>query len=79
MFIFLTLCTYFIQDDDDQATVIRVFENRVEVIFKKETPSWWPRLTAQPQKPAWLKVIGLICKIPYHKICSRINESKYVY
>lgn len=43
--------------DDDQTTTIKLFDNRVELILKKEKDAWWPRLTAQPQKPAWLKVI----------------------
>ncbi|XP_059056132.1 very-long-chain (3R)-3-hydroxyacyl-CoA dehydratase isoform X2 [Achroia grisella] len=41
---------------DDEITVMRVFDNRVELALKKEKASWWPRLTAQPQKPAWLKI-----------------------
>ncbi|XP_028025955.1 very-long-chain (3R)-3-hydroxyacyl-CoA dehydratase [Bombyx mandarina] len=35
---------------------LRVFENRIELILQKVKPVWWPRLTAQPQKPAWLKI-----------------------
>ncbi|XP_045450360.1 very-long-chain (3R)-3-hydroxyacyl-CoA dehydratase [Melitaea cinxia] len=41
---------------DGDAATVRIFDNRVEVILDKEKPSWWPRLTAQPQKPAWLKI-----------------------
>ncbi|KPJ15824.1 3-hydroxyacyl-CoA dehydratase [Papilio machaon] len=45
-----------LKSDDDQGPTIRLFENRVELILKKEKDAWWPRLTAQPQKPAWLKI-----------------------
>ncbi|KAJ0175249.1 hypothetical protein K1T71_009390 [Dendrolimus kikuchii] len=40
----------------DQGTTVRIFDNRVELSLQKETAAWWPRLTAQPQKPAWLKI-----------------------
>ncbi|CAG9566309.1 unnamed protein product [Danaus chrysippus] len=40
----------------NEATTVRIFDNRVDVVIQKEKPSWWPRLTAQPQKPAWLKI-----------------------
>ncbi|XP_049871486.1 very-long-chain (3R)-3-hydroxyacyl-CoA dehydratase isoform X2 [Pectinophora gossypiella] len=43
-------------DEDGGPTTVKVFENRVEIVLQKEKPSWWPRLTAQPQKPAWLKI-----------------------
>ncbi|XP_013140492.1 PREDICTED: very-long-chain (3R)-3-hydroxyacyl-CoA dehydratase [Papilio polytes] len=45
-----------LKSDDDQTTTIKLFDNRVELILKKEKDAWWPRLTAQPQKPAWLKI-----------------------
>lgn len=45
------------EGESDGATV-RIFENRVEVWMQKEKAAWWPRLTSQPQKPAWLKVIS---------------------
>ncbi|CAH2049506.1 unnamed protein product, partial [Iphiclides podalirius] len=45
-----------LKSDRDQATTIRIFENRVELVLHKQEASWWPRLTAQPQKPAWLKI-----------------------
>ncbi|KAJ2949608.1 hypothetical protein O0L34_g15530 [Tuta absoluta] len=35
---------------------VKVFDNRVEIFLQKEKATWWPRLTAQPQKPAWLKI-----------------------
>lgn len=47
-----------VESDGNKQTIIRIFENRVEVWMQKEKAAWWPRLTAQPQKPAWLKVIG---------------------
>ncbi|XP_063539902.1 very-long-chain (3R)-3-hydroxyacyl-CoA dehydratase isoform X1 [Cydia strobilella] len=45
-----------IESDSEYPTTVRIFDNRVEVILVKEKPSWWPRLTAQPQKPAWVKI-----------------------
>lgn len=41
---------------NDEVPFMRVFDNRVELALQKEKPAWWPRLTAQPQKPAWLKI-----------------------
>ncbi|XP_053612030.1 very-long-chain (3R)-3-hydroxyacyl-CoA dehydratase isoform X2 [Plodia interpunctella] len=43
-------------DGDNLPAVMRVFDNRVELSLQKSSVSWWPRLTAQPQKPAWLKI-----------------------
>lgn len=34
----------------------KVFDSKIDFSIKKETPSWWPRLIAQPQKPSWLKI-----------------------
>ncbi|XP_068622528.1 very-long-chain (3R)-3-hydroxyacyl-CoA dehydratase isoform X2 [Battus philenor] len=45
-----------LQSNNDEATTVQLFENRVELILKKQKVGWWPRLTAQPQKPAWLKI-----------------------
>lgn len=45
-----------VKPSNEQITVLRVFDNRVDVVLQKVKPSWWPRLTAQPQKPAWLKI-----------------------
>lgn len=42
--------------ENNHVTTVRVFENRVDIVLQKEEPAWWPRLTAQPQKPAWLKI-----------------------
>ncbi|CAG4934822.1 unnamed protein product [Colias eurytheme] len=42
--------------DGEQNTTVKVYENRIEVLLQKEEQGWWPRLTAQPQKPAWLKI-----------------------
>ncbi|CAH4022958.1 very-long-chain (3R)-3-hydroxyacyl-CoA dehydratase isoform X1 [Pieris brassicae] len=41
---------------DEQKTTVKVYENRIEVVLEKNEAAWWPRLTAQPQKPAWLKI-----------------------
>ncbi|XP_023943202.1 very-long-chain (3R)-3-hydroxyacyl-CoA dehydratase [Bicyclus anynana] len=43
-------------NNNEETKIVRLFENRVEVVLKKEKVAWWPRLTAQPQKPAWLKI-----------------------
>ncbi|XP_075979393.1 3-hydroxyacyl-CoA dehydratase 2 isoform X2 [Anticarsia gemmatalis] len=45
-----------VKTGDELATVVKVFDNRVDLVLQKVKPSWWPRLTAQPQKPAWLKI-----------------------
>ncbi|KPJ03100.1 3-hydroxyacyl-CoA dehydratase [Papilio xuthus] len=45
-----------LKSDHEQSPTIRLYDNRVELILKKEKDAWWPRLTAQPQKPAWLKI-----------------------
>ncbi|CAH0399555.1 unnamed protein product [Chilo suppressalis] len=42
--------------DEGQPTTVRVLDNRVDLVIQKEKTAWWPRLTAQPQKPAWLKI-----------------------
>ncbi|CAG9790821.1 unnamed protein product [Diatraea saccharalis] len=42
--------------DGEQPATVRVLDNRVDLVIQKEKPAWWPRLTAQPQKPAWLKI-----------------------
>lgn len=42
--------------ENNHVTTVRVFENRVDIVLQKEKAAWWPRLTAQPQKPAWLKI-----------------------
>ncbi|PSN41372.1 hypothetical protein C0J52_19120 [Blattella germanica] len=34
----------------------KLTDRQVEFTLKKETNGWWPRLTATPQKPAWLKI-----------------------
>lgn len=43
-------------DSADETMIVRVFDNRINIMIQKVKPSWWPRLTAQPQKPAWLKI-----------------------
>lgn len=45
-----------VKASDGQTTTLRVFDNRVDLVLQKTKPSWWPRVTAQPQKPAWLKI-----------------------
>lgn len=39
-----------------QKCSVRVTDRQVELIIAKAAVNWWPRLTAKPQKPAWLKV-----------------------
>ncbi|KAF4519447.1 hypothetical protein B566_EDAN008674 [Ephemera danica] len=39
----------------DESTT-RVTDRQVEFTLKKSSTKWWPRVTAQPQKPAWLKI-----------------------
>ncbi|XP_077283638.1 3-hydroxyacyl-CoA dehydratase 2 isoform X2 [Arctopsyche grandis] len=41
---------------DPEGTYCQVFDNRLEIYLKKAKSAWWPRLTAQAQKPVWLKV-----------------------
>jgi len=41
-----------------------VTDRQVEFVLKKTADRWWPRLTATPQKPFWLKVLHhSICKV----------------
>jgi very-long-chain (3R)-3-hydroxyacyl-CoA dehydratase len=35
---------------------LKVADRQVEFVLKKATDGWWPRLTATPQKPTWLKI-----------------------
>lgn len=42
--------------DNAAKPLVQVFENRVVINLMKINSAWWPRLTAQPQKPAWLKI-----------------------
>ncbi|XP_041980644.1 very-long-chain (3R)-3-hydroxyacyl-CoA dehydratase isoform X2 [Aricia agestis] len=42
--------------ENNDGAMVRIFDNRVDVIMSKEKAAWWPRLTAQPQKPAWVKI-----------------------
>jgi very-long-chain (3R)-3-hydroxyacyl-CoA dehydratase len=39
-----------------QESKFKVTDRQVEFILKKAADGWWPRLTATPQKPTWLKV-----------------------
>lgn len=34
----------------------KVMDRQVELTLKKLSNGWWPRLTATPQKPVWLKI-----------------------
>ncbi|XP_034833482.1 very-long-chain (3R)-3-hydroxyacyl-CoA dehydratase [Maniola hyperantus] len=43
-------------NNNEDTKIVRIFENRVEVVLQKEKVAWWPRLTAQPQKAPWLKI-----------------------
>lgn len=33
-----------------------MLDSRIDVTLVKRTEAWWPRVTAQPQKPQWLKI-----------------------
>lgn len=35
---------------------IKVTDHKIDLILPKVEKGWWPRLTSQPIKPAWLKV-----------------------
>ncbi|CAH2243559.1 jg1606 [Pararge aegeria aegeria] len=52
----LDLFSPLMPNTDEETKIVKIFENRVDLILKKESVAWWPRLTAQPQKPAWLKI-----------------------
>ncbi|XP_069699517.1 very-long-chain (3R)-3-hydroxyacyl-CoA dehydratase isoform X2 [Periplaneta americana] len=41
---------------DAEESKFKVTDRQVEFVLKKITNGWWPRLTATPQKPAWLKI-----------------------
>lgn len=41
---------------DPEESKLKVTDRQVEFVLKKTTSGWWPRLTATPQKPAWLKI-----------------------
>lgn len=34
----------------------KVTDRQIDFTLRKETDNWWSRLTAKPQKPAWLKI-----------------------
>ncbi|CAG9856531.1 unnamed protein product [Phyllotreta striolata] len=46
----------FHKDLDQHTKSTKITDHKVDIMFLKAEPGWWPRLTAQPQKPAWLKV-----------------------
>lgn len=39
-----------------KASSFKVFDTKVNFTLVKRTKGWWPRLTAQIQKPIWLKI-----------------------
>ena len=39
-----------------QESTFKSTDREVQFTLKKQKKCWWPRLTATPQKPAWLKV-----------------------
>lgn len=39
-----------------QDTTIKVSDSRIDITLIKRSEAWWPRVTAQPQKPQWLKI-----------------------
>lgn len=41
---------------DEEGSNHKITDRQVDFTLKKENDSWWPRLTAKPQKPAWLKI-----------------------
>jgi len=53
----LTLTLICKVDFDFQESKLKVADRQVEFVLKKATDGWWPRLTATPQKPTWLKVL----------------------
>lgn len=34
----------------------RLTKSNVHLVFEKKEPRWWPRLTSESKKPAWLKI-----------------------
>lgn len=34
----------------------KITDHKIDLILSKSNKGWWPRLTSQPQKPAWLKI-----------------------
>ncbi|XP_046428692.1 very-long-chain (3R)-3-hydroxyacyl-CoA dehydratase isoform X1 [Neodiprion fabricii] len=41
---------------DPEESNFKVIDRQVDFILRKKSSGWWPRLTSQPQKPAWLKI-----------------------
>nr|CAH7764391.1 unnamed protein product [Callosobruchus chinensis] len=35
---------------------IKISDYKIDLTLRKAEKGWWPRLTSQPQKPAWLKI-----------------------
>ncbi|XP_046746680.1 very-long-chain (3R)-3-hydroxyacyl-CoA dehydratase isoform X2 [Diprion similis] len=41
---------------DPEESNFKVIDRQVDFTLRKKSSGWWPRLTSQPQKPAWLKI-----------------------
>ncbi|KAJ8973372.1 hypothetical protein NQ317_007185 [Molorchus minor] len=41
---------------DKDKNNLKVTDHKVDLTLTKLDKGWWPRLTSQPQKPAWLKI-----------------------
>lgn len=39
-----------------QNKTVKITDHKIDLTLPKTEKGWWPRVTAQPQKPAWLKV-----------------------
>lgn len=35
---------------------VKITDHKINLTLPKVEKAWWPRLTSQPQKPAWLKI-----------------------
>nr|CAD7195060.1 unnamed protein product [Timema douglasi] len=44
---------------DPEESHYKVYDRNVDFTLKKKESGWWPRITGMPQKPAWLKTVGL--------------------
>lgn len=41
---------------DESSLSYKLLDSKIDLFIEKIEPNWWPRLTAQPQKPHWLKI-----------------------
>ncbi|CAH1106035.1 unnamed protein product [Psylliodes chrysocephalus] len=46
----------FHSDLDENSKNVKLTDHKLDLTLFKAEKGWWPRLTAQPQKPAWLKI-----------------------